>query len=109
MRILKQYIHHLGYRNNFTIYDGADRQDLLKQVILSQDLDVEDYDLFELGNLFSDIKTKRSVWNNGASERLKNIYAEYNKHMKAYNAVDFDDLIMMPLRLFGNIRRSSKN
>lgn len=100
MRILKQYIHHLGYRNNFTIYDGADRQDLLKQVILSQDLDVEDYDLFELGNLFSDIKTKRSVWNNGASERLKNIYAEYNKHMKAYNAVDFDDLIMMPLRLF---------
>lgn len=100
MRVLKQYIQYLGYKNNFTIYDSADKQDLLKQVILSLDLDVQDYDLFELANLISDIKTKRSVWNSGASDRLKNIYAEYHKHLKAYNAVDFDDLIMMPLQLF---------
>ncbi len=100
MRVLKQYIQYLGYKNNFTIYDSADRQDLIKQVIINLDLDVQDYDLFELGNLISDIKTKRSVWNSGASDRLKNIYAEYLKHMKAYNAVDFDDLIMMPLQLF---------
>ncbi len=100
MRVLKQHINLLGYKNNFTIYDGSDRQDLIKQVIENLDLDIQDYDVMELGNLFSDIKTKRAVWNSGASDRLKNIYSEYLKHMAAYNAVDFDDLIMMPLQLF---------
>lgn len=100
MGILKQYIQHLGFKNNFTVYDTSDRMALLKEVILNLDYVVESFDLYELSALFSDIKTKRKVFAAGASDKIRELYSEYEKHLKAYNAVDFDDLIMKPLELY---------
>lgn len=100
MGILKQYIQHLGFKNNFTVYDSNDRMALLKEVIINMDYVLDSFDLYELSNLFSDLKTKRSVFAAGASDKIRNLYIEYEKHLKAYNAVDFDDLIMKPLDLF---------
>jgi len=100
MGILKQYIQHLGFKNNFTVYDTNDRMALLKEVILNLDYLVESFDLYELSALFSDIKTRRKVFAAGASDKIRNLYSEYEKHLKAYNAVDFDDLIMKPLDLY---------
>lgn len=100
MGVLKQYIQHLGFKNNFTVYDTNDRMALLKEVILNLDYLVESFDLYELSSLFSDIKTKRKVFAPGASDKIRNLYTEYEKHLKAYNAVDFDDLIMKPLDLY---------
>lgn len=100
MGVLKQYIQHLGFKNNFTVYDTNDRMALLKEVILNLDYLVESFDLYELSALFSDIKTKRKVFAPGASDKIRNLYSEYEKHLKAYNAVDFDDLIMKPLDLY---------
>ncbi|MDD3904096.1 MAG: UvrD-helicase domain-containing protein, partial [Sphaerochaeta sp.] len=100
MGVLKQYIQHLGFKNNFTVYDTNDRNALIKEVILNLDYVVESFDLFELSSLFSDIKTRRKVFAPGASDKIRNLYIEYEKHLKAYNAVDFDDLIMKPLDLF---------
>ncbi|AEV28534.1 DNA/RNA helicase, superfamily I [Sphaerochaeta pleomorpha str. Grapes] len=100
MGILKQYIQHLGFKNNFTVYDSNDRMALLKEVIINLDYVPDTFDLYELSNLFSDLKTKRSVFAAGASDKIRNLYSEYEKHLKAYNAVDFDDLIMKPLDLF---------
>ena len=100
MGVLKQYIQHLGFKNNFTVYDTNDRKALMKEVIQNLDYVVESFDLFELSSLFSDIKTKRKVFGPNASDKIRNLYYEYEKHLKAYNAVDFDDLIMKPLELF---------
>lgn len=100
MGVLKQYIQHLGFKNNFTIYDSNDRMALIKEVIQNLDYVVESFDLYELSTLFSDIKTKRKVFGANASDKIRNLYSEYEKHLKAYNAVDFDDLIMKPLDLF---------
>ncbi len=100
MGVLKQYIQHLGYKNNFTIYDTNDQKALLKEVIQNLDYVVESFDLYELSSLFSDLKTKRKVFNANASDKIRLLYSEYEKHLKAYNAVDFDDLIMKPLELF---------
>jgi DNA helicase-2/ATP-dependent DNA helicase PcrA len=100
MGILKQYIQHLGFKNNFTVYDSNDRMALLKEVIINMDYVLDSFDLYELSTLFSDLKTKRSVFADGASDKIRNLYSEYEKHLKAYNAVDFDDLIMKPLDLF---------
>ncbi|MGE4463410.1 UvrD-helicase domain-containing protein, partial [Sphaerochaeta sp.] len=94
MGVLKQYIQHLGFKNNFTIYDTNDRMALIKEVILNLDYVVETFDLYELSSLFSDIKTKRKVFGPNASDKIRGLYLEYEKHLKAYNAVDFDDLIM---------------
>ncbi len=100
MGVLKQYIQHLGFKNNFTIYDTNDRMALIKEVIQNMDYVVESFDLYELSSLFSDIKTKRKVFTANASDKIRGLYLEYEKHLKAYNAVDFDDLIMKPLDLF---------
>ncbi|MGE4584035.1 MAG: ATP-dependent helicase [Sphaerochaeta sp.] len=100
MGVLKQYIQHLGFKNNFTIYDTNDRMALIKEVIQNLDYVVESFDLYELSALFSDIKTKRKVFGPNASEKIRGLYQEYEQHLKAYNAVDFDDLIMKPLELF---------
>jgi DNA helicase-2/ATP-dependent DNA helicase PcrA len=100
MGILKQYIQHLGFKNNFTVYDSNDRMALIKEVIVNMDYVLDSFDLYELSTLFSDLKTKRSVFAAGASDKIRNLYSEYEKHLKAYNAVDFDDLIMKPLDLF---------
>ncbi len=100
MGVLKQYIQHLGFKNNFTVYDTNDRMALLKEVILNLDYLVESFDLYELSALFSDIKTRRKVFGAGSSDKIRHLYSEYEKHLKAYNAVDFDDLIMKPLDLY---------
>ncbi|NMA22060.1 MAG: UvrD-helicase domain-containing protein, partial [Spirochaetales bacterium] len=100
MRVLKRFIHHLGWRNNFTIYDANDRMALIKEVITSLDYVVESFDLWEISTLFSDVKTGRKNFGPNASQKIRGLYEEYERHLKAYNAVDFDDLIVKPQELF---------
>ena len=102
MGVLKQFIQHLGFRNNFTIYDANDRMALIKEVIENLDYVVESFDLWELSSLFSDVKTGRKEFGPNASQKIRGLYEEYEKHLKAYNAVDFDDLITKPMDLFSS-------
>ena len=95
--LLKQHIHHLGFKNSITVYDSADRQALIKEVLKALDYNPEAVSMFELSNTISDIKTGRKPASTAA---LLAIYEEYEKHLKAYNAVDFDDLIVKPTTLF---------
>ncbi len=100
--ILRSEIHYLGYDDNFTIYDQADKISLIKNVVRELHIPLEQIDLYELDNLFSSIKTNRSGWSTETS-RYKEIYEEYLLQIKAYNAVDFDDLIMLPIKLFEEV------
>lgn len=100
MRILKKHCHLLGYKHNFTIYDSADRSSLLREVMFEEDLDPQAYDIDGMLNLFSMIKTGRGTWPEDAPGVAKRLFDDYKEHMRLYNAVDFDDLIMMPLELF---------
>jgi DNA helicase II / ATP-dependent DNA helicase PcrA len=100
MGVLKRHIHLLGYKNNFTIHDTADKHALLRQMILEEELDPQEFDLYELSQLFSDIKTNRTTWKPDAGRIFKMLFDSYRDHMKAYNAVDFDDLIMLPIDIF---------
>jgi len=98
MSLLKKYMHNMGWKNNFTIYDTNDRKALIRQVIVERGGDLSMYDLREIGQTFSDIKTGRIQ--EIISDKMKDMYEEYEKHLKAYNAVDFDDLITKPIDLF---------
>ena len=100
MSVLKRHIHLLGYKHDFTIHDTADKHALLRQILLDEQMDPQAYDLFELSQLFSDIKNNRASWKPEHAKIHKGLYDSYREHMKAYNAVDFDDLIMMPIDLF---------
>ncbi|WP_422481714.1 ATP-dependent helicase [Pleomorphochaeta sp. DL1XJH-081] len=102
MKVLKKHCDLLGYKHNFTIYDSADRASLLREVMLEEDLDPLAYDIDGMLNLFSLIKTGRGNWPEESSKIARRLYDDYKEHMRLYNAVDFDDLLTMPLALFHN-------
>ncbi|MDC7225791.1 MAG: 3'-5' exonuclease [Spirochaetales bacterium] len=100
VKILRESIHHLpGYKENFTIYDQADKNSAVKEAARYAGLGGDNLDLYMVNNLISEIKTGRAVWDH-TNTSYKPIFDRYHSHLAAYNAVDFDDLIIMPQMLF---------
>lgn len=98
VRMLKKYITRLGFRENFSIYDQQDQISLLKETAREIKFPLDRLDLnFTLG-LFSKVKTGRARLNEEYAE-LRELYREHQEHLKLYNAVDFDDLIVLPQRI----------
>ena len=97
--LLKQYIQHLGYHNDFTLYDTNDNDALIKNCIVACGYQIPDYNIGTLRSLFSDLKTGRSRMES-EDGAIAEIYREWLLTQKAYNVVDFDDLILLPLRIF---------
>ncbi len=98
VNILKESIRHLGYRENFTIYDTTDQISLIKETAREIKFHLESAELSKLVNLFSAVKTGRTDWSS-VNEHFRSLYEEYQIHLKLYNAVDFDDLIQLPIRI----------
>ncbi|MBR1404754.1 MAG: UvrD-helicase domain-containing protein [Treponema sp.] len=99
VRILRQEIGLLGYRENFSIYDETDRNALIKETGRELRYSPEALDLYQVGILISDIKTGRKHWTI-ENEMYKELYEGYQEGLKLYNAVDFDDLITLPIKIF---------
>ncbi len=99
VRILRQEIAALGYRENFSIYDETDRNALIKETGRELCYSPEALDVYQIGILISDIKTGRKHWTI-ENEMYKELYEGYQEGLKLYNAVDFDDLITLPIKLF---------
>ena len=97
--LLKQYIQHLGYHNDFTLYDTNDNEALVKNCIVSCSYQIPDYNVRTLLSIFSDLKTGRSRLEKEEGA-VAEIYREWLLTQKAYNVVDFDDLILLPIRIF---------
>ncbi len=99
VRILREDIDKLGWRENFSIYDDVDRNQLIKDTGRELGFTADALDVYKIGNLFSNIKIGMRTWEN-SNDMYRKLYEEYQAGLKLYNAVDFDDLIILPLRLF---------
>ena len=88
-----------GYRKNFSIYDETDRNDLIRECLREHRISTEGVDLYALGQLFSNIKIGRLRWED-ADDSWEPVYREYQKSLRIYNALDFDDLLVLPIELF---------
>jgi DNA helicase-2/ATP-dependent DNA helicase PcrA len=106
LSIIRDNAELLGYRKNFSIYDETDRMTLIKESLRECRMASAKVDLYALGQVFSNIKTGLCVWNKGgetgsnvASIDLQPVYEAYQQGLKVYNAVDFDDLLVLPLEL----------
>ncbi|MCQ2981981.1 MAG: UvrD-helicase domain-containing protein [Treponemataceae bacterium] len=99
VRILRQDIDKLGWRTNFSIYDDTDRNQLIKDTGRELGFSADALDVYKIGNLFSNIKIGRWNWEH-ANDAYRQLYEKYQEGLKLYNAVDFDDLIGLPIRLF---------
>lgn len=96
--VLRNHIHRLGYRSNFSIYDTQDQLSLLKETAREVKFALNPGETKWLLGEFSRIRTGRGEWDEDL-ERYRNLFTEYREHMKLYNAVDFDDLILLPVEL----------
>ncbi len=109
-RILRREIERLGYDRSFTIYDTADSEKLMKEIIRDMNLDDKSFPAKSALSAISSAKDRmlsptaylQDAQMNGTDYRAKRIgeaYMEYQKRLKAANAVDFDDIILLTVRL----------
>ena len=99
VKILREYIDWLGWRQNFSIYDEVDRNQLIKESAKELKIATETLDVYGVGTLFSQIKTGQKNFT-AQTAVYRPLYNEYQAGLKLFNAVDFDDLIMLPIKLF---------
>lgn len=96
-RLLRESISHLGYTNDFAIYDEDDSERLLKET--ARDLGVStSLDLKAARAFISSTKNRLGL--SGDDDALTVLYERYNEKLKSCNAVDFDDLLLLPVELF---------
>ncbi|MBN2049042.1 MAG: UvrD-helicase domain-containing protein [Spirochaetales bacterium] len=95
VRLLRDHIPLAGWKENFSIYDQGDKISLIKEASRNLRAGSENTDLYRIASLFSAVKTGRGRFE-GSDMPLKGLYEEYQALLKVYNAVDFDDLIVLP-------------
>jgi DNA helicase-2/ATP-dependent DNA helicase PcrA len=100
----------LGYRRNFSVYDDTDRVSLIKDSLREckkfYNTKNGKIDLYALCRKFSKIKT--GIESLDENDDMRDVYEEYNQQLRIYNALDFDDLLTVPLELLtkhGDIAR----
>jgi DNA helicase-2/ATP-dependent DNA helicase PcrA len=99
VKVLREWSKKIGYRHDFSIFDQTDKQALIRELALERGLNKETLDLYYLSELFTNIKYGRQQWDE-ETHVYEQLYIDYNEHLKAYQAFDFDDLIVIPSRLF---------
>lgn len=95
-RILRESIGALGYRPDFTIYDEKDSESLLKTCLKALGYE-EKKKLKEARGLIS--QAKNDLLEPYETE-VADIYSLYQEKLREYNAVDFDDLLFLSVKLF---------
>ncbi|MFK8067718.1 MAG: UvrD-helicase domain-containing protein [Gammaproteobacteria bacterium] len=105
LQIIQQEYQRLGYRKGFSIFDYQDSLNLIIELTRKTHGDFKDF--------AAPILSKISAWKNACTSPeqaisqafdaetvlASEIYKQYNRHLHTYNAVDFDDLIMLPVQV----------
>jgi ATP-dependent DNA helicase Rep len=106
LNIIRREHKSLGFKPGFSIFDSEDARSLLKELMLKDgDLDSDHLDLVQhqISNWKNDLVTPERAMELAQSQgehTIAMIYLRYNQALRAYNAVDFDDLILIPVELF---------
>ncbi len=108
VRILRRWIDVLGYDKGFTIYDSDDQKTLMREVCKFLQIDTKNMKERSLLSIISSAKDElitpeeyelRAVGDFNR-QKFAAVYKEYQKRLKANNALDFDDLIFKTIELF---------
>lgn len=106
-RFLRMEIDKLpGYGGNFAIYDTADSQNLIKQILKDMNLDDK---RFQPSGILSRISNAKNALQDAAAfarqagdfyeQKVADIYSRYEQKLQLNNALDFDDLLMLSIKL----------
>lgn len=108
VRILRRHIDRLGYDTNFTIYDTDDQKTLMKDVCKRLQIDTKVYRERNLlaaisaakNELITPEEYRLQAEGDFGRQKIASVYEEYEKQMRANNALDFDDLLLKAVQLF---------
>lgn len=108
-RFLRRHINNLEYSNDFVIYDSGDQLAVVKKIIKELELDPKRFVPNAALNAISSAKNElitaeqyESYVRGPFQENVARVYPRYQKILKQSNALDFDDLLMLTVRLFQN-------
>ena len=107
LKILRENYDKLGYNKNFVIMDSDDSLTIIKKILKSLNYDPKIYNPKAIKNKISNCKnellTPKDYERYVASDYEKvinEVYYKYEKKLKQNNAIDFDDLLILPIKLF---------
>lgn len=103
VRILREHIETLGYKKTFVIYDEAEQLGAIKKILSAISANGEKTDPKVIQSFISRIKNSGGSGkfaDESAAAMAQHILRRYDSALKACNAVDFDDLLLLVLKLF---------
>ena len=106
-KLLRDEIHHLGYTSSFAIYDIEDQASLLRVILNEMNISKDILTPKSVRSKISFYKNKminpKEVQNKARKKNdqlIGEVYGKYQSSLKENNAVDFDDLLILPLEIF---------
>ena len=107
LKLLKENYELLGYDSNFTIIDADDSLTIIKKIMKELGIDSNKYNYRAIRSSISDNKNEmvsvseyeKFVYTD-YDKVVYDVYNEYEKSLKRSNAIDFDDLLLLPIKLF---------
>ena len=107
VRILRREADHIGYNRNFTIVDPGEQRTLMKRILKNLNLDPKKWNeraiLGTISNAKNDLLDEVAYEHQAGdmyTQIVSKCYKAYQEELRRSEAMDFDDLIMMTLRLF---------
>ena len=106
LNIIRREHKHLGIKRGFSIFDAHDALTLIRELLPvkdGQDKEVASYTQNRISswkNALTMPEEALAQSTTGHDIAAAKVYEQYNRHLRAYNAVDFDDLLLLPSQLF---------
>lgn len=102
--VMRRFAARLDYTLRFNVYDDADQLALIKEILKGLGIDEREYPPRALRAAISRAKISyitpgEMALSTSGGEVLREVFKEYENHLKAHDAMDFDDLLLNPLRL----------
>ena len=104
LKIIKENYARLGYKSNFVILDSDDTLTVIKKIMKDLNLNPKFYNAREIRNKISSAKNElmdpEKYSKVQFDSNIIEVYRKYNKKLLINNSVDFDDLLILPIKLF---------
>ena len=112
LKIIKENATKLNLEKNFTILDSDDTLTLVKKILKEMDLNPKFYNAKDIRNKISsaknDLVTPDQYSKLEFDKNIVDVYSRYTKKLNKGNSVDFDDLLMLPIKLFRTYKETLK-
>ncbi len=113
VKVLRKHATQIGLSENFTIFDQEFQDEILTESVRELSLNPDDYPPWLLRNVISDAKCKLQnlvdaadtldMYESGTIENIRSVLRSYQDKLDAYDALDFDDLLVKTVELFERV------